>query len=82
MKDLPDNPSMQWVKKDAKKLFKAFKSNDQDAIDRIREYIVDLQNVKHSHCLYVIAKEYGYVSWDKLKTEITKRNETYNKGKE
>ena len=79
-KPLPDNPSLEFDKKRAKALLKAYRSGDDDAYTRIRNYhprLLDKANViireydfRLADAQLVIAREYGFPSWTKLKTRI------------
>lgn len=79
-KPLPPNPTLEYDKKQAKALLKAYKAGDADALERVRaahprlenvpERQIPVQEFKLSDAQLVIAREYGFSSWPKLKHEI------------
>jgi ankyrin repeat protein len=79
-KQLPPNPNLEFEKKQAKTLFKAYQSGDAAAVERVRAAHPRLQNVPEksvplrdfrlSDAQLVIAREYDFSSWAKLKHEI------------
>lgn len=79
-KALPPNPNLEYDKKQAKALFKAYRAGDAAAIERVRASHPRLQNApetsippeefKLSDAQLVIAREYGLLSWPRLKHEI------------
>jgi hypothetical protein len=76
-KQLPHNPNLEYDKKQAKALLKAYQSGDTEAIERVRLFHPRLQNVpdsekvisefKLSDAQLVVAREYGLSSWPQLK---------------
>lgn len=89
-KALPPNPNLAYDKKQAKALLKAYRAGDA-AVEQVQTFHPRLQNVpetrippeefKLSDAQLVIAREYGFSSWPRLKHEIeTQRaglNETF-----
>jgi len=79
-KQLPSQPSLEQLKKQAKDLLKSHQSGDTTAIQRIREFHPRLANVSNgetrkvafslSDAQLVIAREYGFESWPKLKEHV------------
>jgi ankyrin repeat protein len=79
-KQLPSRPSLEQLKKQAKDLTKLQASGDPQAIQRITESHprlsgaseVDIRAAKFtlSDAQLVIAREYGFESWPKLKTHV------------
>jgi ankyrin repeat protein len=77
---LPPNPNLEYEKKQAKALSKAYKAGDTAAAERVRASHPRLQNVpaktippeqfKLSDAQLVIAREYGFSSWPRLKHHI------------
>jgi len=77
IKELPTHPSLEQYKKQAKDLVKAYKSNDPEAIRRIRNNHPhidrlpdsDIPNAKFALAdgQLVIARENGFTSWAKFK---------------
>src|SRR5262249_51039296 len=91
VKALPPNPNLEFDKKQAKALLKAYQAGDAAALERVRTFHPRLQNVversipadefKLSDAQLVIAREYDFSSWPRLKHEIETRraglNETF-----
>ena len=79
-KSLPPRPSLEQLKKQAKDLLKSHASGTDESLARIRENHPhfdnaarsELQNAKFSlsDAQLVIAREYGFASWPKLKEHI------------
>jgi ankyrin repeat protein len=79
-KQLPPNPNLEYDKKQAKTLHKAYRAGDAAALEQVREFHPRLQNVpeksipaaefKLSDAQLVIAREYGFSSWPQLKHHI------------
>lgn len=79
-KALPPNPNLEFDKKQAKALLKAYHAGDAAAQERIHAFHPRLQNVpassippedfKLSDAQLVIAREYGFSSWSHLKHHI------------
>ena len=76
---LPDNADLENLKKRAKHFLKRIRSQDEDALERLRRVIprsirtpIALGDVQ-----LVIAREYGFASWPKLKAflETVPRNQ-------
>src|SRR6187200_3434751 len=73
-KSLPARPSLDSLRKQAKKLARDIAAGDAGAIARARVYLpnVDLPLTQRNAQL-VIAREYGYAGWQDLTTEVSKR---------
>src|SRR5215467_2644692 len=73
-KSLPDRPSLESLRKQAKKLARDIANNDANAIARTRAQLpnVDLPLTQRNAQL-VIAREYGYAGWQDLTAEVSKR---------
>jgi ankyrin repeat protein len=79
-RQLPPNPSLEQLKKQAKSLLKRQQVADSEALSRIRENhprwgnLSQEQSAVSSFALadaqLVIAKEYGFASWSKLKSHV------------
>jgi hypothetical protein len=79
-KQFPVRPSLEQLKKQAKDLLKSHKSGDPDALRRIQEKHPDWCNrsalephatrFSLADAQLVIAREYGYDSWPKLKAQV------------
>jgi hypothetical protein len=73
-KSLPDRPSLESLRKQAKKLARDSAAGDATAIERSRAQVpgVDLPLTQRNAQL-VIAREYGYPGWQDLTAEVSKR---------
>src|SRR5436190_11394342 len=74
VKSLPARPSLESLRKQAKKLARDTAAGDGDAIARARVQLptVDLP-VTQRNAQLVIAREYGYAGWQDLTREVNKR---------
>ena len=73
-KSLPARPSLESLRKQAKKLARDIAAGDATAIARARVQLpnVDLP-VTQRNAQLVIAREYGYAGWQDLTAEVSKR---------
>src|SRR6476660_5621642 len=73
-KSLPARPSLDSLRKQAKKLARDIAAGDAGAIARARAHLpmVDLPLTQRNAQL-VIAREYGYAGWQDLTAEVRKR---------
>src|SRR5881296_674336 len=73
-KSLPARPSLESLRKQAKKLARDIAAGDAGAIARARVQLpdVDLPLSQRSAQL-VLAREYGYAGWQDLTAEVSKR---------
>jgi hypothetical protein len=71
---LPDRPSLESLRKQAKKLARDVAAGDAHAVARVRVQLpnVDLPLTQRNAQL-VIAREYGYAGWQDLTAEVRKR---------
>ena len=79
-KQFPPNPSLEHLKSQAKQLLKAHQEGALDACQRIRAFFpklsdateVEIQNAAFGlqDAQLVIAREYGFASWARLKEEV------------
>lgn len=70
MPDLPTRPDLDQLRRQAKDLLKAAAAGDADALARIRA--VSDRLILASAQL-AVAREYGFASWVRLKTEVERR---------
>ncbi len=88
-KQLPEKANLEQLKNQAKELLKSLKSKQRQAFIRVLDSHPEFHNKsleeaeqyewKISDTQYVLAREYGYKSWEKLKTEIEMRvDEQFN----
>ena len=73
-KSLPARPSLESLRKQAKKLAREIAAGDADAIARARAHLpkVDLPLTQRNAQL-VIAREYGFAGWQDLTAEVSAR---------
>jgi hypothetical protein len=73
-RSLPARPSLESLRKQAKKLARDIAAGDAEAIARARVHLphVDLPLTQRKAQL-VIAREYGYAGWQDLTAEVSKR---------
>src|SRR5881398_1903980 len=73
-KSLPSRPSLESLRKQAKKLGRDVAAGDAAAIARARAQLphVDLPLTQRNAQL-VLAREYGYPGWQDLTAEVSKR---------
>src|SRR5262245_45429504 len=69
-RDLPARPNLDHLKHEAKALQKAFEQGDTDARRRIHELLGELAAIKLSDAQRVIAREYGFPTWARLRDHI------------
>ena len=79
-KQFPSNPSLEHLKSQAKQLLKAHKEGSVDALQRIRSFFPKLSEATDAEiqqatfglqdAQLVIAREYGFASWTRLKEEV------------
>ena len=74
MKSLPARPSLESLRKQAKKLARDVAAGDAAAVARVRAHLltVDLP-LSQRNAQLVIAREYGFAGWSDLTTEVDKR---------
>lgn len=70
MPDLPARADLDQLRRQAKDLLRAAQRDDNAAVERIR--VVSSRLILDSAQL-AVAREYGFASWAKLKTEVTRR---------
>ncbi|HEY0806302.1 MAG TPA: ankyrin repeat domain-containing protein [Pseudonocardiaceae bacterium] len=72
---LPDHPNLDHLRRQAKGLRDAARAGDKDAVARIVHHVTPRADrpVALSTAQYVIAREYGFASWPRLKAEVDER---------
>lgn len=70
MPTLPDQPSLENLKKQAKRLHKAASAGDTAALARVGPYFGDPSAISLQQAQLVIARDYGFSSWTRLKQHI------------
>lgn len=84
-KTLPPQPSLEQLKKQAKDLLRSYKVQHPAALARIREHLPELRGKPDPEissakfalhdAQSVVAREYGFESWLRLKEEVEKQQE-------
>lgn len=69
-RSLPPRPSLEQQKKLAKELLKAFRAGAAEAQERVRQHLPDKQRITLAGAQFVLAREYGFDNWTKLKAQI------------
>ena len=69
-RQLPDSPSFENLRKRAKSLLKAANTGDQETLMRVGPYFGDPAKIKLQQAQLVIAREYGFSSWTRLKRHV------------
>lgn len=69
-RSLPPHPSLEHQKKLAKDLLKAIRAGAADAHERVRTHLPDKPRITLADAQFVLAREYGFESWAKLKSHI------------
>jgi len=73
-KSLPARPSLESLRKQAKKLARDIAAGDADAIGRARVHLPDVDlPLSQRNAQLVLAREYGYAGWQDLTAEVNKR---------
>lgn len=65
--ELPERPSLENLKKQAKSLLKAIEAGDAQARSRLEPYFADPASVGLQQVQLVLARDHGFSSWSKLK---------------
>jgi ankyrin repeat protein len=68
-RDLPARPHLDHLKNEAKALLRAFERGEPDAVERVRA-VIPLPTLKLTGAQRVIAREYGFESWAKLRAFV------------
>ena len=72
---LPARPSLEQLRKQAKELLRELRSGDADAVSRVRAHVArpaksPADSVTLADVQFVLAREYGFESWARLKRHI------------
>lgn len=70
---LPERPNLSHLKAQAKDLLSALQSGDSAAADRARPYFDSIASIGLNEAQLVLAREYGFESWAKLKHHVELR---------
>ena len=71
-RELPAKPNLEHLKKQAKELLRDFQQHKSAAVERFRTYISNSTppDAKLADAQHVIARDYGFSSWPKLKEHV------------
>src|SRR5437773_2222909 len=73
-KSLPHRPSLESLRKQAKKLARDTNAGDKDAIARAQLQLPNIElPLTQRNAQLVLAREYGYAGWQDLTAEVSKR---------
>ena len=72
-RSLPPKPDLAQQKKQAKELLQSFTAGDVESRARVRALLPDKQRISLADAQFVIAREYGLVSWAALKQHLGER---------
>jgi hypothetical protein len=73
-KSLPPRPSLESLRKQAKKLARDIAAGDATAIARARAHLANVDRpLTQRNAQLVIAREYGYAAWQDLTAEVSTR---------
>jgi len=88
MKSLPNKPNLDFLKKESKKLRTSHRNRDLSSCSRIKHFDTSFIGMRDEEILdskfsildaqRVIAREYGFTSWAKLKRFIESTNANFN----
>src|SRR5437588_757650 len=74
MKSLPARPSLESLRKQAKRLARDIAAGDAGAIARARLHLPNVHlPLTQRNAQLVLAREYGYAGWQELTAEVSKR---------
>src|SRR5215471_21099872 len=71
-RELPAKPNLEHLKKQAKQLLHDFEQSRTDAVERFRTFGSSSTPAiaKLAHAQHVVARDYGFASWPKLKEHV------------
>src|SRR5688572_16201436 len=73
-KSLPARPSLDSLRKQAKKLARASAAGDRDALSRVRAQLPGVNApLTQRNAQLVVAREYGFAGWQELVAEVGRR---------
>src|SRR6185369_1547007 len=73
-KSLPARPSLESLRKQAKKLAREIAAGDAAAIARARAHLPTVNSpLTQRNAQRVIAREYGFAGWSHLSAEVSRR---------
>jgi ankyrin repeat protein len=82
LQQLPERPNLEQLKKQAKSLLHASQNQDPTALERFHAVFADRSLTRDTLALhdaqFVIAREYGFKSWNDLRDEIAERSLSFS----
>ena len=88
MKSLPSNPNLDFLKKESKKLRTSHRNNEHSSCSRIKHFDTSFTGMTDEEVFdskfsildaqRVVAREYGFSSWTKLKRFVESTNTRFN----
>ncbi len=75
---LPEKANLENLRKQAKTLLKALHSEDAGALERVAAYFANADEVGLKECQLVLAREYGFDSWDKLRAQMPDHGDPFS----
>lgn len=70
VRPLPDRPDLDQLRRQAKELRDAARAGDTGALERIAAHFPGGDPAKLATAQVVVAREYGFASWPRLRTEV------------
>jgi hypothetical protein len=69
-RNLPEQPNLELLKKQAKDLIRDFRRGEAVAIERLRSQVAIGTKGQLAQAQRAIAREYGFANWPKLKHHV------------
>jgi ankyrin repeat protein len=70
VRSLPDNPSLEHLRKQAKQLLRAVRSGDAQALEQVREFHAESADFSLADAQRVVARGHGFGGWAPLKSHL------------
>ena len=77
-KSLPSQPNLEHLKAQAQDLLAEFRAKSPEALSVVQSYFPDASDLKLSQAQLILAREYGFPSWAKLKSHVESRPAPYS----
>src|SRR5687767_1033580 len=74
---LPERPSLEQLRKQAKELLRQLRTGDTSATTRLHAHKPDVSNPILADAQHVLAREHGFESWPKLVHHIQMRQSSF-----
>jgi ankyrin repeat protein len=71
--ELPERLDLEWYRKQAKDLVRAFRAGDRTATERVREGLGDRERFRLSDAQHLIATDHGFATWADFKRWVGSR---------